>query len=292
MFSTDTLEHGAIIKGFKNDTLKNYREAFRLIQRETSAKTISDLTVDSLERMFMKAQTERQWSPYTFFSYHKNIKAFFNWAVIRGYLRENPMKHVDRPRLPKSIPKALTEEQAVKVIDAAYHLKWYIKAESLRNRAIVSTFIFAGLRRKELCDLKRQDVDLERRKIFIYDAKWGKDRVVPINSRLHFFLSEYAEKRDKKYRDNVHFFVSLRGHQPIKEYALRRIFKRIKTATDIHVTPHMLRHTFGTLAYRGSKDILGVSASLGHSNLKTTQIYVQASADDMKETVEAHPLNY
>jgi len=286
------LQYGAMIKGFRPPTLQCYRETFRLIRRETDAKLISELDANTLEKMFMRANSERSWSPYTFFTHHKNLKAFFNWAVVRGYVRVSPMAHIDRPRLPKSIPKSLTEDQALKVIDAAYHLKWYIKSEGIRNRAIVATFIFAGLRRKELCDLKRQDVDLDRRKIFIYDAKWGKDRVVPINSRLHYFLTSYIEARDRKYRDNVHFFVSLRDHKPLGPSGIKRIFERLRAGTGIHVTPHMLRHTFGTLAYRGSKDILGVSASLGHSNLKTTQIYVQASTDDMREAVEAHPLNF
>lgn len=205
-----------ISKRYKfGNTLKCYRETFQLVRNQTNARTIDDLDSNTLEQMFMKANAERSWSPYTFFTYHKNLKAFFNWAVVRGYVRVSPMQHIGRPRLPKGIPISLTEDQALKVIDASYHLKWYIKSEGVRNRAIVSTFIFAGLRRKELCDLKRQDVDLERRKIFIYDAKWGKDRVVPINSRLHFFLMEYAEKRDRKYRDNVHFFVGLRDHKPL-----------------------------------------------------------------------------
>ena len=194
------LQQGAMIKGFKADTIKGHRETFRLICCETTAKTIADLDVNTLERMLMTANAERNWSPYTFFTRHKNLKAFFNWAVVRGYVRTNPMLQIGRPRLPKSIPKALSEVQTEQVLDASYHIKWYIKAEGIRNRAIVGMFIFAGLRRKELCRLKRQDVDLERRQIFIYDGKGGKDRVVQINSRLHYFLSEYAEKRDKKYR--------------------------------------------------------------------------------------------
>lgn len=286
------LQYGAMIKGFRPLTIKSYKETFRLVNNLIGAKTMDDLSANALEQMFMSASSERNWSPYTFFTHHKNLRAFFNWAVIRNYVRVSPMQHIGRPRLPKNIPKSLTEDQAIQVIDAAYHLKWYIKSEGVRNRAIMATFILSGLRRKELCDLKRNDIDMERRKIYVYDGKWGKDRVIPINSRLHYILSEYAEQRDKKYKDNIHFFVSLRDHNQLGIGAIKRIFLRVKKATGIHVTPHMLRHTFGTLAYRGSKDILGVSASLGHSNLKTTQIYVQASADDMRETVEAHPLNF
>jgi site-specific recombinase XerD len=286
------LQYCVLIKGFRPPTVRTYHHTLKLILSATPAKTIKELDAKTLEQMFMTTSVERNWSPYTFFTHHKNLKAFFNWAVARGYVRENPMKNIGRPRLPKTLPKALSEDQAVQVIDAAYNLNWYIKAEGVRNRAIIATFIFAGLRRKELCDLKRGDVDLERRKIYIYDAKWGRDRVVPINSRLHLYLSDYALNRDKRYRDCVHLFVGLKDHKPVGVSGLRRMFKRIQAARGIHITPHKLRHTYGTLAYRGSKDILGVSASMGHSNLKTTQVYVRASADDIRETVEAHPLNF
>ncbi len=286
------LEHGAMIKGLRPATIKTYRESFRLIEIHSTAKFLDDLNAIALERVFLSASANRNWSPYTFFTHHKNLKAFFNWAVIRGLVKENPMLKVDRPRLPMSLPKALTEEQAIQILDAAYNIKWYIKSEGVRNRAVVAMFIFSGLRRKELCDLKRNDVDLENRKIFVMDGKWGRDRVVPMNSRLHCFLSIYAEQRDRRHKNGFHFFACLREHKPLGVSGIRRIFDRLRKATGIHVTPHMLRHTFGTLAYRGSKDILGVSASLGHSNLKTTQIYVQASADDIRNTVDAHPLNH
>ena len=291
-FVTDQyLQYGSMIRGYKPPTIRTYRETFRLVEQMTNVQFIENLTFEVLEKMFITANSERNWSPMTFFTHHKNLKAFFNWAVVRGYVQNNPMTRIEKPRPRKALPKSLSVEDAERAIDAAYHLKWYIKAEGIRNRAIISTFIFAGLRRKELCNLKRNDIDLERRMIFVFDGKWGKDRIVPINSRLHYFLSEYARFRDKQYRDNIHFFVSLRDHNPLGASGIKRICYRISKASGVRVSPQILRHTFGTLTYRGSKDILAVSSNLGHSNVKTTQIYVQASVDDMKGVVEAHPMN-
>ena len=142
-----------------------------------------------------------------------------------------------------------------------------------------------------MLNLKRRDVDLERREIFVFDGKGGRDRVVPINSHLHFFLSEYAYRRDASRKDCLYFFTSLLSSGSLGEAGIRKLCNRLKEVTGIYFSPHMLRHTYGTLAYKGSKDILAVSATMGHSNVKTTQIYAHADADSLRAMFEMHPMN-
>lgn len=285
------LQYGAVAKGFRPATVHNYRDTFTIVLKEIGTDNIAELTRHRLEQFFLKTATTRQWAPHTYFTHHKNLKAFFNWAVTRGMVLENPMLCIDRPRLPRAIPKALNADDANRLVDAAYHLDWQHKLAGVRNRAIIATFAFAGLRRRELMELKRKDVDLERREIFVFEGKGGRDRVIPINSRLHFFLSEYAYRRDASRKDCLYFFTSLLSSGSIGETGIRKLCLRLKTVTGIHFTPHMLRHTYGTLAYKGSKDILAVSASMGHTNVKTTQIYAHADADSLRAMVEMHPMS-
>ncbi len=285
------LQYGAVAKGFRPATVANYRDTFTVVLLEIDTNDIHHLDRNRLERFFLKTSTARRWAPHTYFTHHKNLKAFFNWAVTRGIVLENPVLGIDRPRLPRSIPKSLTVEDANRLVDAAYHLDWQHKIAGVRNRAIIATFAFAGLRRRELMELKRRDVDLDRREIFVFEGKGGRDRVIPINSRLHFFLSEYAHRRDASRKDCLYFFTSLLSSGSVGETGIRKLCNRLKEATGIHFTPHMLRHTFATLAYKGSKDILAVSASMGHSNVKTTQIYAHADADSLRAMVELHPMS-
>ncbi len=286
------IQYSATAKGVVPVTIKSYRQTFSLVSNETSAKLIRDLTESVLEQMLIRVSSQRNWSAHSFFTHHRNLKAFYVWATARGYVDLNPMRNIARPRLPRAIPKALDEEQANQLIDAAYHVNWRLKGAKLRNRAIIATFIFAGLRRRELMNLKRGDVNLVQQQIFVQDGKGGRDRFIPINSRLLYFLNEYAFSRDNQSGDSIHFFQTLIGAKQLKTTGIKKMCNRLKLATGIHFTPHMLRHTFGTLTYRGCKDILAVSAMMGHTTVKTTQIYTHADSSDMRKAIEAHPVNF
>jgi len=85
--------------------------------------------------------------------------------------------------------------------------------------------------------------------------------------------------------------VSLVADKPMKYESVKRLVERLRTKSKIHFTPHMLRHTFATLMLEGGADIFAISKMLGHSDIKTTTIYLSATTAHLKSEVEKHPLS-
>ena len=191
----------------------------------------------------------------------------------------------------KRLPTYLSPEQCEKLLETAYHLNYKYKSEGIRNRALIGMMILAGLRLSEVANLKRLDVDLDTHVITVRQGKCNKDRQIPISSRLHFFLSEYSDVRFKGRSKHIHFFSSVARDESLGARGIQNICKMLRVAAGIDFSPQILRHTFATHTYRGSRDIYAVSGLLGHAKIETTQIYAHLSLDDKRLSVERHLMN-
>ena len=123
-----------------------------------------------------------------------SLVVFFDWAVINGYLKDNYVKGIELPKIPKSLPKSLSKSQAILVMEAALNYPHKENFLRYRNHAILATFIFAGLRKDELFKLKLDDVNIENRTLFIY-GKGGKERIIPMSYKLASILQRYLKER-------------------------------------------------------------------------------------------------
>ncbi len=284
------LQHGKIFKNFQPATIKSYRSTFSFFAKASNVETLSDLSPEIIEKFLLDGRTKRNWSVVTFRSYLKHLRALCNWCVKKKYLPHNYTDDIDKPPLEKRLPKYLMPDVCEQLLETAYHLPYTYKLEGIRNRAIIGIMIFAGLRLSEISNLKRLDVDLENGVIFVRQGKWNKDRQVPISSRLLYFLLEYVERRSKKTKQ-ISFFTCVNQDTPLSPRAIQVMCRKLKERSGIDFSPQVLRHTFATHTYRGSRDIYAVSGLLGHSSIKTTQVYAHLSLDDKRESVERHLMN-
>lgn len=149
----------------------------------------------------------------------------------------------------------------------------------------------AGIRKKELLNLKYTDVDVENLSIFIRQGKGSKDRIIPINYRLAETLQKYLEVRKKANKTCPEFFASYHMNMKFTESGLKRLIERINAASGIKFTIHKLRHTFATLMLEGGCDIYSLSKMMGHSDIKTTTIYLAASVNHLRDQILKHPLS-
>jgi len=230
------------------------------------------------------------WGPETFLNQYKGIKLFLKWCVNKGYLEENPIVSIEKPKLPKRLPKRLTQQDSLMVLEYAFNMKTAYRFERYRNRAIFAVMLYAGLRANEVLSLKMGDVDMVNGIISVMRGKGGKDRIIPISPKLSGYFVEYLEDRSRLKKDSASFFVSLRGDDPLKYRALTRIVKRIKEKSGVDFTPHRLRHTFATLMLEGGCDLFSLQKMLGHSDIKTTTIYLSASVGMLQKQILKHPL--
>jgi len=252
---------------------------------------IEEVNGDKVRAFFFYGRTQRNWNANSFITFHKSLVVFFRWCVQEKYLKDNPAEDIETPKLERKLPPKLTKQEAMKLLEVVYNYPYHFKFERYRNHAIFSTFIFSGIRSKELIHLKYTDIDVENLSLFVFQGKGGKDRVVPICYKLAESLKKYLTERQRLNKTCPEFFASLNRNVGFTNSGLKRLVIKIKKASGINFTVHKLRHTFATLMLEGGCDIYSLSKMMGHSDIKTTTIYLAASAEHLRSQMTKHPLN-
>jgi site-specific recombinase XerD len=285
-------DHSSFMRGYSPDTIRRYRGTIQLLRRYANVREIEECTEERVREFFYRGRAERHWSANSFITFQNSLAVFFRWCVERGHLASNPADGIERPRLQKRLPRRLTEQESLHLLEVVHNFPWPYRFQRQRNYAILATFIFAGLRKQELLRLQMVDVDLEIRSIQVRQGKGGKDRVVPVSSALAGILRPYLGERRRLRKTCPEFFASLNRDMGFTEQGLRRLVTAAKRMTGLEFHVHTLRHTFATLMLEGGCDIFSLSKLMGHSDIKTTTIYLAASATHLRAQMVKHPLNY
>lgn len=225
-------------------------------------------------------------------------------ATIRGAHRfahaergapSDPTLHVEGPRVPQGLPKALSEEEVTRLLCA-------VRGEdpkALRDRAILELLYATGARISELSNLDVGDVDLEARLVRLL-GKGAKERIVPVGTiaakAVRSWLqpggrASLAEARRVARRDIDALFLSSRGAR-LGRQAAWAVVRRHATAAGLgdRVTPHVLRHSCATHLLDHGADIRVVQELLGHASITTTQLYTKVSQEHLwRAYLAAHP---
>jgi site-specific recombinase XerD len=181
-----------------------------------------------------------------------------------------PIK-LGRPRKPRHLVRGTLSEAEVTLLIAA--------ARSLRERAMIATLAYAGLRNRELCRLRIRDVDLGGQMLHIQATKTQKDRHAHIAAPCIGLLAEYLRERAGEPGDLL--FVCLGSGRPYLQQSLRKMIREAAKRADLkkRVYPQLLRHSLATnLLHRGAH-LLAIKEQLGHAFVETTMIYVHSSAE-------------
>jgi len=182
----------------------------------------------------------------------------------------NRFYSIERPRKEKKLPKVFSKQEIRSIID---------NTNNIKHRCIISLLYSAGLRRSELLNLKLTDIDSKRMLIFITNAKNNKDRYSLLSKTvLEDLKLYYLEWKPKEY-----LFEGLLS----QKYSAESVSKIVRNASNkAHirrkVTPHMLRHSFATHLLENGTDIRSIQTLLGHSSIKTTEIYTQVAVNNFK----------
>jgi len=278
------------LKGSSPSTVKWFRNNLSLFLRQTGISDPNEFTRERIQQWVIHGKLNGKWSAKTIVNRLQVLSSFAQWCVSEGLLPDDPTTRIPRPTLPKRVPKSLSKEDALSLLDWTAHYPYLHSAERLRAKAIIATFIYAGLRHEELRQLKVGHVDFYGNTLFIESGKGNKDRLVPIHAKLRPYLKEYSIQRKNQERKCPHFFTSLHKDREMSVVAIRRLVKKLRDSSGIYFYPHLLRHTFATLLYEGGCDLFTLSKMMGHSDLKTTSIYLGASTCHMKLQIARHPV--
>lgn len=272
-------------------TLRRYRQVVNYFSNSYKIQELEDVNIKNLRELFFNGRIERKWSANTFINYHKSLSVFFQWCVKEGLMKEDLTTDIEVPRLEKRLPPKLSKQEAMRLLEVVYNYPYFYKFLRHRNYAIFATFLFAGIRKKELLNLKLTDVDLENFSIFVRQGKGNKDRVVPMSYKLAEILKKYLQERIRLKKTCPEFFASLNRDCGFRDIGLKRLAEKMRRVSKIDFTVHKLRHTFATLMLEGGCDIFSLSKMMGHSDIKTTTIYLAASVEHLRGQITKHPLN-
>lgn len=284
-------DHASYIRGLSPDTTHRYKQVIQIFCNRSGIERLSEIDEVNVRSFFVTGRTKYQWKPSTFISYHNTLTVFFTWCIKEKHMAVNPLLDIEVPKLNKSLPPKLTKQDALRLLEVAYNYPYPYKFLRYRNHAIFATFLFAGLRRKELLNLKFADVDLDNLTIFVRQGKGSKDRIIPMNYRLADILKTYNRERMRLGKTCPEFFTSLNRDMGFKKIGLKRLIEKMKETSGLQFSSHKLRHTFATLMLEGGCDIYSLSKMMGHSDIKTTTIYLSASAEHLRNQITKHPLN-
>lgn len=284
-------EYSVYIRGYTPSTIRRYRFVIGGYLKFSKVGLISEVTEENIRGFFYYGRIERKWSSATYITFHHSLIVFFRWCVEEKYLAKNWVEDIPKPKLEKKIPRKLTKQEALKLLEVTYNYSYIDKFLRYRNHAIFSMFIFAGLRKSELLNLKFADVDIENLSIFVRQGKGNRDRIIPMSYTLADTLKNYIEERKRLNKTCPEFFVSLRLNMRFTNVGLKRLVQITRSTSNIFFTIHGLRHTFATLMLEGGCDIFSLSKMMGHSDIKTTAIYLAASVNHLRAQITKHPLN-
>jgi site-specific recombinase XerD len=284
-------EYSLHMRGYTPATIKRYRYVINSFCRFSGITFIEEVTNDNVRALFFNGRTQKQWKTNTFIVFYKSLTVFFNWCIREGYLQSNPIAGIEKPKIEQKLPSKLTKQDALQLLEIVNNYPFEHSFLKRRNHAIFSMFIFSGLRLRELLNLRLTDIDLQNMTVFVNQGKGSKDRIIPLIPSLNDTLKLYLHERQRMNKTCPEFFVSFRRNCGFTESGMKNLVTKMCSVSELKFTVHKLRHTFATLMLEGGCDIYSLSRMMGHSDIKTTTIYLYATTEHLRSQIAKHPLS-
>ena len=216
-----------------------------------------------------------------------SLRRFYRYALREQLIKEDPTLHLESPKLPRSLPKSLNEQEVedlLKAPDVSQPL-------GLRDRAMLELLYASGLRVSELVGVTVTEVSTQDGIVRV-TGKGSKTRLVPMGAEAADWIDRYMrfarpELLQKRLCDAL--FVTNRAEGMTRQ-AFWHIIKRYAVLAGItkHISPHVLRHAFATHLLNHGADLRVVQMLLGHSDISTTQIYTHVARERLKQLHSVH----
>ncbi|HEY4496601.1 MAG TPA: site-specific tyrosine recombinase/integron integrase [Candidatus Paceibacterota bacterium] len=277
------LDYLAIEKNRSPRTRANYSRYLDKFISASGVKDLKDITEEKIREFRINLASKEKIKKVTQAYYVIVIRNFLKYLAKKDYKVVSPDK-IELPKIP---------ERQIQIIDYK-DLELLLSApkgetlKTLRDRAILETLFSTGLRVSELCSLNK-DINLERSEVTIR-GKGDKLRIVFLSDRARNAIKQYLDKRSDI--EEGLFITMTRDNKPIGRITSRsveRIIAHYARAAGIpkKVTPHTLRHQFGTDLLINGADLRSVQELLGHSNISTTQIYTHLTNKELRDVHQA-----
>ena len=295
MYQNNYLEHCLWQKRLDSKTLKAYRIDLTQFIYTVSVNDISAITPTILEQFI--AKLHQMYKPKTVKRKIASLKAFFHYLEYKELIEHNPFNKIqvkfrEPTVLPKTIPLHTVETFLYTIyIQQQTAQTVYQRKNALRDAAVIEMLFATGMRISELCSLRVCDVNLYERSILIH-GKGAKERIIQIGSDD---VIKVLMKYYKTFYDQIHscnYFFANQNGSILSDQSIRRMINKYTSlaAIELHITPHMFRHTFATSLLEADVDIRYIQEMLGHSSINITEIYTHVAMSKQRDILTTkHP---
>ena len=271
------------------NTLQSYRRDLKQFEKyiEDNGEDYAEVTNDGIKE-YIEHMQEIGKKPSTVSRGLASIRSFYQYEAKNKVVEKDPTEGIQSPKIEKRVPSVLTSSEVALLLDQPKD----VDLKGTRDKAMLEFAYATGMRVTEIISLNIEDVNLETGYATCRNGK--KERTVPMGNMSLKALKEYVlEARPTMIRDDNEkaLFVNVNG-QRLTRQGFWKIIKYYKDQAHIDkdITPHVLRHSFATHLLQNGADLKSIQTMLGHSDILSTQIYMQFQDESLKNVYKkAHP---
>ncbi len=271
------------------NTLQSYKRDLKQFEKylEISEEKYKDLTDEGIKD-YIKYMQEEGKKPSTISRGLASIRSFYQYEAKNKVVEKDPTEGIQSPKIEKRVPSVLTSNEVALLLDQPKN----VDLKGTRDKAMLEFAYATGMRVTEIISLNVEDINLETGYATCKNGK--KERTVPIGEMSLKALKDYMlNARQTMIKDDNEkaLFVNVNG-QRLTRQGFWKIIKYYKEQAHIDkdITPHVLRHSFATHLLQNGADLKSIQTMLGHSDILSTQIYMQFQDESLKNVYrKAHP---
>ncbi|MHA1264553.1 MAG: site-specific tyrosine recombinase/integron integrase [Candidatus Helarchaeota archaeon] len=278
------------IYGYQTDLIMFFR--FLKDLRKRSEEKLNNgrialptITKSEIREFLYFLDAERNYSDRSLHRKICTLRSFFRFCHEEGFIENDPSKSIKTPKIEKSIPIFMDDEEYKRILQAA---------ESLRDLVVLRVLLATGMRVSEVEALNISHIDQQNCTVKVVKGKGKKQRIIDIDPETIKLMNRYIEEERgiAKYEQDKDALFLNRQKTRLNKRTIQRIVKRCRERAGIKkkITPHKCRHTAGRLLLEGGMDIRVIQEEFGHKSLSTTEIYTKVTNKHrMREYRKAHP---
>ena len=276
-------------KKLSDNTLQSYRRDILQYEEYLSKNRLNYVKITEEDiRDYMSYLQEENKKKSTISRSLASIRSFYQYLIRTKKVKKDPTKNIESPKIDKRVPSILTSKEVELLLEQPKD----IDLKGTRDKAMLEFAYATGMRVTEIISLNIDDVNLEEG--YVVCSSRRKSRNIPLGSMSLKALKEYIEDAREyliKDEDEEALFVNVNGTRLTRQ-GFWKIVKYYKEQAHItkEITPHVLRHSFATHLLQNGADLKSIQAMLGHSDISSTQVYMQFQDPTLKNAYrKAHP---
>ena len=277
------LEYISANKNLSKNTIQSYKDDLLEFSRFMKNNEIKKIGNNEFKKYINYLSIK--FSPKSHSRKLSSLKNFFNYLIDLKIINLNPINNFDFPKIPKSLPKFLTEKEVNILLDRTYQ---DFSHKGVRLSTMLEILYATGIRISELVKIRKADINEDLSSILI-KGKGGVHRIVPLFGRAIVTLKNYLKIKDQDKINNSYLFPSNSKDGHITRNRFFQLIKQLANECNISrakVSPHVIRHSFASHLLERGVDLRIIQESLGHKDISTTQIYTHIQSNKIRKVLE------